>query len=168
MLLYYQSAWFSLFFGVYLFESEEKNIGWSCYYNVFDLILISQNNDNGHPSFHYHSLQLNSSTRRYHRNNHSIRFDTIQVSFICFRSIRSIRYITIPFNTIETKLYSFYYTHHGLFFNISSSFHSCSNTVILGRFIRFDSIQYSKFYLFSFHSFRSIDTIRYDLFIYLD
>jgi hypothetical protein len=86
-------------FAVYLFESEErKNIGWSCYYNVFDLIMISRNNDNGHPSFYYHSLQLNSSAHRYRRNNHSIRYNTSKFYFVL---ILFDRFDTLQFDLIQ-------------------------------------------------------------------
>jgi hypothetical protein len=41
------------FFLVFIYIGRMENIESYCYYNEFKiLILISQNNDNGHPSFH--------------------------------------------------------------------------------------------------------------------
>jgi hypothetical protein len=88
-----------------------------------------------------------------------IRFDSIQYSkFYLFSFDR--------YNSIRS-VYLFKFIYSFLLYS-PWTFHFCYTTVVLGRFIRFDSIQYCKFYLFSFYSFRSIDTIRYDLFIYLN
>jgi hypothetical protein len=83
-----------------------------------------------------------------------IRFNT--VSFICFHSIDSIHYNSIRSVYLFILIYSFHYTHHGLFILVTPPSYSED----LFDLIRFNTV--------SFICFHSIDTIRYDLFIYLN
>jgi hypothetical protein len=96
MLLFYESAWFFPCFYLY-WKNEKYRIVLLLQCIKFNIDLI--NNDNGHPSFHYHSLQFNSfklprRRRLCRRKNHSIRFFTSKFYlFHCFPLIdRSIRF----------------------------------------------------------------------------
>jgi hypothetical protein len=89
------------FVVLFIHIGRMKYIELSCYYyNVFDLILISQNNDNGHPSSPLSQSTVQFilvTTPSYSEDLFDlIRFNT--VSFICFHSFRSID--TIQFDPI--------------------------------------------------------------------
>ena len=107
---------FIFVFGGHLFESEEKKYWMELLLQCiwFNIDLTKQWQWSSFISL----LSINSWIH--------LLVVSIQVSFICFHSIRSIdsilwlQFDSIRFNLNYIILYSFYYTHHGLFFYILS------------------------------------------------